>query len=189
MAVSYFGLCDSSGNPTQSSSDSATGPASEWNNNTYLTFTCPGSGTQNILELSAMVHVGSGSPNIRLAVYSSDYSTLIAQGTSEVVASGASDSWQGHMTAASVGNATLTGGTVYILVVSFDSGNLNTDHAHADTSYGYYNVTDFTGGYSGSLTYVGSYKCWPCRCGVEAAGGPAAVTGSFITLNRTWSSE
>ncbi len=182
MAVTYFGLCNSDGTPTDTGSDSTAGtPIIIWNNHSSFPFTCPGAGTQNVVELSAMVHLVSGTPHIRMAIYSTDYSTVVAQGTAEVTVSGASDSWQGHMTAASVGNATLTGGTAYVLVYGHD-GDAASDHVK--TSAGYYNTTDKTGGYSGALPAGSNGYIWPVRCGVEPAGGsPAPARKKIIFIN------
>jgi uncharacterized Zn-binding protein involved in type VI secretion len=185
MAVTYFGLCNAAGVASQSHTDNSGGAYYIWNNNANFPFTCPGTGTQNIVELSAMVHIGTGTPNIRCAVYSADYDTVIAQGTAKVAVSGSSDTWQGHMTAASVGNASLTGGTNYVLVVGSD-GDMATDHCKV--SDGIYFGGDKTGGYSGAISGSPGYL-WPVRCGVEPAAGGGVTGPSFIDLVRSTASE
>src|SRR5258706_9798599 len=113
--ATYFGLCDSSGNPSAAAAANSGGAETDWNGT--QTYTCPGSGTQTIVEISADVK-NVTNYNIRLAVYDTS-GTLIAQGTAAVAVTGAADSWQGHLAQANItpNPATLTGGGNYLVVV------------------------------------------------------------------------
>src|SRR3990167_10222790 len=63
--------------------DSA-GGAPKFSRNKNLTLTCPGSGNQDIKELSAVVAGGSAPQgHVRVAIYSSDGNTKIAEGAAE----------------------------------------------------------------------------------------------------------
>jgi len=173
--ATFFGLCDASGNPTGSASDNNGGSGvSVWNNTAVEVFTCPGAGSQTLSEISADVHLSSGTANIRCAVYSSDGSTLIAQGTAAVALSGAVDSWQGHTSQATItpNPATLTGGTTYILIASASggSGTTATDHADSTANSLKFDGTDRTGGYAGALPAgTTGNPMWPVRAAVTAA--------------------
>lgn len=145
--TTYFGACDSSGNPTGSTSTGTGGAETDWNNST--TFTCPGSGSQTVTEITAFIKK-VGAYNFRLAIFNSAQNTLIAQGTAAVAAAGASDNWQGHTTQASItpNPATLTGGTSYVLVIT-SNGDTESDHWLTGASgTGRFVSTDFTGGFT-----------------------------------------
>lgn len=174
MPTTYFGLCDSAGNPTGSATDSTGGgAASLWNNTAVDAFTCPGSGSQTVNEITADINISTGAVNMRCAIYSSDGLTLIAQGAAAVAISGAADSWQGHIGQANItpNPATLTGGTSYILVVTVSAGG-GTTHADATANSAKFDLVDRTGGFPASLPAgtVGS-PAWPVRVGVVATGG------------------
>ena len=99
---------------------------------TPVTFTCPGSGNQNIQELSAWADLNAASScAIRLGVYNTS-DAKVAEGTSDIsLTVGAA--WQGHMSQSAVKAAggsspgVLTGGVEYklALAVSTYSGGAN----------------------------------------------------------------
>lgn len=182
----FFGLCDAAGVATGAASDNNGGSGVRvWNNTAVEVFTCPGAGSQNIAEISADVHLSSGSANIRCAIYSSDGNTLIAQGTAAVALSGATDAWQGHVGAANItpNPATLTGGTSYILVASASggSGTTATDHGDATANSLKFDGTDSTGGYGATLPAgtTGS-PMWPVRASVDPAAAPPVIDPAIL---------
>lgn len=175
--TTYFGLCDAAGNPTGSATDSSGGGAATlWNNTAVDVFTCPGSGSQTVNEITADLNISGAGANMRCAIYDSTGTTLIAQGAAAVAISGATDSWQGHIGQANItpNPATLTGGTSYILIVSVSAGSGGTTHGDATTNSAKFDTVDRTGGYSGALPAgTTSQPAWPVRVGVIAA----AITG------------
>jgi hypothetical protein len=105
--------------------------------------------------------------NIRLAVYNSAGTVKIAEGTSAVAVTGASDSWQGHLTQASItpNPATLTGGTNYIIAIT-GSGDIQTNHARSGVS-DKFDATDNTAGFPASLPAGSNASLlFPVRVGV-----------------------
>lgn len=178
--TTYFGLCDSAGNPTGSATDSSGGgSATLWNNTAVDVFTCPGSGPQTVVEITADLNISGAGANMRCAIYDSSGTTLIAQGSAAVAISGATDSWQGHVGQANItpNPVTLTGGTSYILVVTVSAGSGGTTHGDAALSSSKFDLTDRTGGFAGALP-AGTIAepVWPIRVGVVAAGGGAGTT-------------
>jgi hypothetical protein len=121
--TTYFGVVNSDGSDITGTpgSDSDT-TCLDWINES---FTCPGSGNQNIQEISVKCYPNGGC-NIRCGIYSSDGSTLIAEGTGEVALTGTTYAWQGHMSQAAVKAAggsspgVLVGGTTYRLAWTQD---------------------------------------------------------------------
>ena len=180
--ATFFGLCDSAGNPTGAASDNDGGTTvSVWNNIAVKTFQCPGTGTQVVKEISADIKLISGSSNMRCAIFSNDSGTLIAQGNSAVAVAGAADSWQGHLTQASItpNPATLTGGTNYVLVVSVSAGpgTVGTDHADSTANSFKFDNVDRSGGYGATLPAgTAGNPIWPVRVSVEQLGIPLAWT-------------
>jgi hypothetical protein len=189
MALTYFGLCDPSGNPSHSGEDSNSGAgfAYFFNNPTYHTFTCPGSGSMVLKELSVMMR--GSSANARCAVFSADRSTLIAQGASAVAISGSIDSWQGHLSQSAItpNPVSLVGGSTYVLVVAIHNTGSSSTMAtsHCDTTYnsgnfsGYYDgdYNPVTAGYSTLSTANKGYP-YPVRAGVEAPAASALLSRS-----------
>jgi hypothetical protein len=171
--TTYFGLCDSAGNPTGSATDSTGGgTATLWNNVAVEVFTCPGSGSQTVNEITADLNITGPAANALCAIYSSDGNTLIAQGTAAVTIVGATDTWQGHTGQASItpNPATLTGGTSYILAVTCSAGSIGTTHGDATTNSAKFDTVDRTAGFPASLPAgTISQPAWPVRVGVIAA--------------------
>lgn len=152
-----------------------------------VTFTCPGSGDQNIQELSTWINLNTApSCSVRLGIYSST-DTKIAEGTSAVsLSSGAA--WQGHMTQSAVkaaGGVTpgvLTGGVEYKIAVALSS------YASGATAVGYdsglsanmpYKIQDSTGGDLPALPTpdASDSPFYSMRCGVDSAGPPPPAPG------------
>ena len=165
--ATYFGLCDSSGNPTGAAGLNTGAAETDWNVNQI--YTCPGSGTQVIQEITCDCK-NVTNYNIRLAVYNTAGTTLIAQGTAAVAVTGATDSWQGHIGQANItpNPANLTGGTNYLIVVS-GSGDIQTNHAVSGASGdGSFAAVDETGGYPASLPAgTATTGLFPVRVGVR----------------------
>lgn len=145
-------------------------------------YTCPGSGNQNVQELSALCRLISSTSNIRLGIYNSSRSTLIGEGTSEVAIVGGSLSWQGHMSQSAVKAAggsspcVLVGGTTYILAMSYDATGSGVNFGYQDpvTSGWSYIDRDYTGGFASSLEIGFDQNIEYCiRCGVDAAAAGA----------------
>jgi hypothetical protein len=137
-----------------------------------------------------------GSPTIRLGIYNSDGTTLIGQGSAAVTVTGASDTWQGHMTAAQCSNMQLTGGSVYLLIATMDATGIRYGYSTPDSVNASYRGNDYTAGFPASITQGGSSSdAEPCiRCDVNPASiqesiggiGPLLVgeASRFAMLNR-----
>jgi len=163
MALSYFGYQDTSGATSTTWGEFSLG------NNSYTTgFTCPGIGTQNVGELSLYTY---GSGNIRLGVYNSAGNSKLVEGTAEVAVSGASPSWQGHMTAAACGNGTLTGGTTYRIFATEDNSGVYWFYKSPGSNNSCcYAFADYTGGLPASMPGDSlDNDVYLMRCGVEPA--------------------
>lgn len=158
------------------------GPWTAW---TGVGYACPGSGLQNVIELSMNCYIYSGSPTIRLAIYNSAGTTLIGQGSAAVTVTGASLTYQGHMTGAQCNNMQLTGGTTYLLVATIKTATqvaFGYDAAYPGGTTSYIQSGDYTGGFPGSITptNTGSPYENQIRCGVT----PAAVMNPFLPWNQ-----
>jgi hypothetical protein len=139
-------------------------------------YTCPGSGDQNLVELSAYVQdYNAGATHIRLAIYDMS-NNLIYQGAAEVVVNNASWAWVGHT---GITGVVLQGGTNYKIACSYDGAisiryNIETNGNHGSTS------ADNTGGWPASLADDGDDDyIKSVRAGVDpvASGGPCAWLG------------
>ena len=155
---------------------------------TAVSFTCPGSGSQNIQELSVFCHANGTNAQVRLGIYNSTGTTLIAEGTSAVALTGSSLAWQGHMSQAAVkaaGGASpgvLVGGTNYILAAAFSTANGNgvlgmTTGGTSDN----YKLQDSSGGMPASLPSpdgAAGYRS-AIRASVDPAAAPADLMGQI----------
>ena len=128
MAITYFGVCNSDGTPliANPNQDFDGSPFLYYNGDAYV---CPGSGNQVVQDLTVYCY---GNLDVRLGIYSSDGTTLIAEGTSAVTIIGSDDSvwrWQGHIGQANIkaagtsNPAILVGGTSYKLAVADNAGD------------------------------------------------------------------
>jgi hypothetical protein len=146
-------------------------------------YTCPGSGTQAIQELSFWCSLDASSArNLRLGVYNSAGTSLIAEGTGEVAMAGGAQAWQGHMTQASVKAAggsspgILVGGTSYMLAVTIENGNSPTlaNNKYVGSLSGKVKENgsaDYTAGMPSDLTALSTYNYnseFALQCGVQA---------------------
>ena len=79
----YFGACNSDGSLTDSETDDSNDTIMVAYNDD-VTYTCPGSGAQNVvaIECRSRVNVAAGAPSSALGIYSNDGTTLICYGTS-----------------------------------------------------------------------------------------------------------
>lgn len=183
--TTFFGACDAAGNPTGATSSGTGSAETDWNNTQV--FTCPGSGPQTVSELSAFIKV-VGAYNFRLAIYDAAGTTLLAQGTAAVAASGAADNWQGHLTQANItpNPVTLTGGTNYILAIT-SNGDIESDHWITGASgVGRFVGTDFTAGFTnGSLGSPSAATLVPpIRVGLAATSSVSSSLGVFSGRGR-----
>jgi hypothetical protein len=150
-------------------------------------FTCPGTVHY---DLNSMLLYCMGTGNIRLAIYSSDKSTLIYQGSAEV-AVGASVSWCGHT---GISGAELVGGTTYWLCFSCDNNAILPYYVSGGT-INYQVSSDFTGGFPASVTLGSSLaRTYSAKIGitavVEAISGNTCwgqITGATQLNIRTFS--
>jgi hypothetical protein len=147
--------------------------------NSSATWTCPGSGSQAIRELSAYC---SGSGNARIAVYNADRSTLIASTDSFALSTTAG--WQGRTNAnISPSPATLTGGASYVIAVT--SNDQQTQY-YNDASAGNcaYILANYTGGFPASLGVgTGIARDYSIRCGVQAASGSTYSVSASVSAS------
>jgi len=173
--TTYFGYPANGADPSGATADTNT--AIVIGNGAYTTgFTCPGSGLQNIDEISAWVSDTSNNPgSIRLAVYDALEGNLMAQGSAQVrVGSGSSASWQGHMSAGAITvSHQLTGGTTYYIQYSKDCDPLATIEYFIAGSAGdfVWDGRDATGGFPDPAEALSNSTAarYCMRCGVSSA--------------------
>jgi hypothetical protein len=172
MALSYFG------NQTYNGGSVSSGVALALKS--YVTYTCPGSGSMQIKELSSYCKKNSATVHNRVAIYNGN--TLVAQGSAEVTLI-TSAGWQGHVAGdgsdITPSPATLTGGATYKLTVSYDA-DCQIYYGDDVTGRNRYTFTDYTGGFPATFADpaddAGSE--YAIRCGVEAA----AIGGLSIPI-------
>ena len=163
------------GQQTQTGTDNPSGPLIMW---TDATFACSGTGNQNIQELSCFLFT-TGTVHMRVGVYNSAGTVLVAEGTASITVAGGSLAWQGHMAQANVkaaGGASpgvLVGGTSYRLAFALDATISN--FGKSDGVQSHYTVgTDYTGGMPSALPaqtdVINFLYC--IRCGVDPAASP-----------------
>ncbi len=151
-----------------------------WNYNKV--YTCPGSGNQDIQDISSYCDFGGGTAKIRLAVYSSDGTTLMAESSGDItVGSGDGAAWKGSLSAGVITQYhQLVGGTNYRIIVSPKAGG-NIDQYY--TSAGYtaddhrFNTTDYTAGFPATAPLGTDFLVEAClRCGVQSAASASEET-------------
>jgi len=181
MAITYFGN-DVAGDGTSGLSGYI-----GWNDGTNTVFTCPGTGKQNVAELAWKVYVTSGNANVRCAIYNSDGSTLLMQGSAEinVTETDTNGTWKTHTSFVdSAGNAIATpqldGGSNYILAASGDGTTLRQRRTAVTSGYSKFAIGDYTSSnFPSSVPPPSSgTNLAVCRCGVE----PAASSGISIPV-------
>jgi hypothetical protein len=179
MSLTYFGF------NSDENVDSAPGNLTLRNNT--LVWTCPGSGAQNVGELSIRCRVNSGSGSIRLAIFNTDTS-FVMQGSAAVSVTGTSLSWIGHtafvnQVGSPIATPQLTGGTNYILAASIDnivnhayqSGHTNGDCIYLAEQYQTGFPVNIPGG-------TGSVNWYCIRCGVEPAVAPPTPLAGYVIM-------
>lgn len=137
------------------------------------TYACPGSGTQQLVELSAYVkHQDGYTPgNLRVAIYDTS-KNLIAQGNAEVLVSDTTLGWKGHIGAANIdpNPCNLTGGVSYIFAFTRDSAYTYDYYRTLTSGTLYATSADYTGGFPDPITVSTSLgRSYSVRGGVEAA--------------------
>lgn len=188
MALTYFGLCDSAGDPTGGTSDDNAGSGvGIYNDASISGFQCPGSGSQTVSEIGFYGKVDSGTANLGLAVYDNAGNRLCAN-TTTIAMSNTTEQWVTVQAADISGTLTLTGGDYYRLVVYVDNATART--TKAQNSGGHYQTGSSWEKYSsfpatlptGTAGYI-----WPVRVGVDLGGGGelAPTSGSLINTTGT----
>ena len=172
MAITYFG------NNTDGTTSTSITDRIYWNNAELSGFTCPGSGSQSVLELGVRCSA-SGAANIRLAIYSTA-GNLLMQGNAEMAAPDTAG-WISHTSFVDYAgdpiiSPTLTGGTNYILALTTDDEIAVRRDAGVTGDWHWYSG-DETGGFAATLHSANDTSGLYCvRCGVEpAAGGPSLL--------------
>lgn len=193
-ATTYFGFgTDSSGTATGTpNADGGYGngfafsfwmdeSASGFADSVFVTaFTCPGSGNQDVVDISAYVTATSGSPTIQMAIYSEDGSTLMSRGTSAVTMSGG-PSWQGHQSAGVITQSVpLVGGVRYIVFQTHSATGVYSIHgnsAELGSTKSSLNQTSYIGAIPTSTPATnGSIFAAMVRVGVQAQAGGGGST-------------
>ena len=171
FAEVYFGLQDEASGSTGS-------PVASWNQSE---FTCPGSGTQQIEDLSLYCagNQSSQGGKLRLGIYDNN-GNLVCQGIGYIapVWNGGILEWQGYFGPSSItpNPATLTGGNSYTLVYTVGgvSGNwLNLGSPPNPPASTYYVGTDFTAGLPSMLPGSATSSTGggqAIRCGIYPSG-------------------
>lgn len=170
MSEQYFGR-------TSTPASELTGYSGYWIRNKNVSYTCPGSGSFNVTELSHYGRVSSGSGNIRLALYDTSHNK-VCEGSAEVSGSGTAG-WQGHIGAANItpNPTTITGGVSYDIVISTDSDTWVWGYDSGTSGDVTYGVADYTGGFPSSLADSSDQSLIVgVRCGVDAA----SFSGSLL---------
>lgn len=115
-------------------------------NKSTVFYACPGTGDQTVDYFKFYGRHSSGATNIKIAIYSTDLSTLIGQSETTSINSSTAQWW----TLNPSGTITLTGGTSYAFAFSISSTN-------GDNLYFYYKTTTsgYCGQQSGNYTETG----------------------------------
>lgn len=145
------------------------------NKNFVTGYTCPGSGSRTVEELTAYIKQGLGASNFRLALYTTALAR-VCQGAAELQPTG-SYGWQGHIGQANISPnpVTITGGVQYFIAITYDgSGSAYQTiyleiGASGDASY---INTDYTAGFPDPLgAGTDTTPKYNLRCGVQEVGG------------------
>jgi hypothetical protein len=156
-------------------------PAWATDSGTYATyFTCPGTGSFDVHDISAYLNATAGTPTLHLGVYDAVTPfALMARGTSSTTM-GAGANWYGHQSQAAITQTTaLTGGSTY--VVLFTSGTSGTYSIHSNSlrsenNVNKINTTSYVGAIPATLpSPTGINAMLMVRIGVQVAGGGGAA--------------
>lgn len=140
--VVYFGAT------ATTSGVAATAARTYFNYNLKYQATTPGP----IVELSAYVKSNGGTPgNMRLALYNSDRTVKICEGSAEVLVSSTTAAWVAHT--GLTGTCSVSTGVDYTLALTVDSADVYYYYATGTTGdWGYISSADYTGGFPEPLT-------------------------------------
>ncbi len=131
-------------------------------NGTGNYFVCPGTGTQNITEISAYLKSDDGTAGyVRLAVYDSSLN-LVCQGNAKKSLTDTTAAWFGHTSSASelTGTCTCTGGNNYVVLATTNNGHPDFAYtASGGASFEYYkNSANCIDGFSDPMTSLSSFS-------------------------------
>jgi len=169
----FFGACDNTGAPSGSNSNE---DASIF---FWHTYTCPGSGTQHLSSLEALVHSkGATGITIRVAIYDAAGTTLLAQTGNVTVPKDAGDSWVGEAV-----SLDLAGGTDYILAYAATAGTACSHFVDQTRSQANYRGANYSAGCPSSVgTPDSTFYMYPPRALVGLPSGPVYhMTGDLAT--------
>lgn len=155
--------------------------------NKNLTFTCPGTGAQNLISLGMYGKSGgSTAGNSRVAIYLASDRSFIAQGSAEILVDSTTAAWIDHTSFTNIGESPispqLVGGTNYIICLSRDSNDVKTGYEFGSADdMAAISGSDYTGGFPTPIGEgAGSTVKYNIRAGVEAAAGGAASPTSVL---------
>lgn len=190
MATEYFGECNSDGSIIAAPDGwDYGGPA--YVGNIGATYTCPGTGTRNIVSLAIYSKSGGTAGNVRVAIYDSGWD-LVCQWDAEMSVADDTPAWREKLAADLTGTKTLTGGENYHLVYSVEVGSYP-QFAFQEGSTGdfRYSAVDYTGGFPASLSAPSAGNVGPdgnariyMRVGVEAATPSGSMQLNSGALSR-----
>lgn len=164
--IGYFGDCNSAGTVTH------TGPQNSDSSVTFWTaFTCFGSGPQTSTEAGFYGHSGSaGGTNIRIAIYNSGGTSLIAQSNDFLLNQNSNNDYWSNTSI----SANLTGGTSYIVALTVSANGIITGNTDGTTSTANWVAADYTqataspGTFPSSLPSPGgAWYMYPVRVKVQ----------------------
>jgi hypothetical protein len=171
--ISYFGKTSSIGSDAYLLVDGRQSA-----NTANTTFTCPGTGNEDIVELSAYLQTYQGSPLVRLAVY--DLSgNLMAQGNAAFTPT-VTFGWQGHIGAANITQINpLVGGQNYKLAITSSGDGSNfiaIKYSVGAAGDWKYDSADYTGGFPSAYNPASNQsQLLSVRAGVSSAETLGAV--------------
>ena len=154
--------------------------------NLTATFTCPGTGSQDVVELSCRAFYVGTQTYVRLSIYTSDGSTKICEGVGKT-ALPSSIGWVGHgslmSNALTPTTPTLTGGDTYLVRASFDGSGNQANICTSSGSGDGYSSSDYYDGYPSTAPSLSDLPGLMCiRVGVQPS---SACTPATITRHTT----
>lgn len=150
-------------------------------NSTGYIFTCPGSGTQVVQEISALTAVSSGTGQFRMAIYNSSNSK-VCEGTGLVSITNTTRAWNGHMSPSAItpNPANLTGGATYKIAL-YDHTSVLRIYYTSVASTITYGANDYSAGFPSTLAEGTSSAERVC---IRASVDPAAAGLLYPQLER-----
>jgi hypothetical protein len=177
-AIQYIGQCSSTGGTLDTQTNSDTSNIVWW---VTAALVCPGSGNQRIAAAGIFGNwaSGSGSNSIRMAIYDSAGTTLIAQ--SDWGSLTASDTWA----SVTFSGVTLSGGTSY-KVACYSKASPGINSGSAGNKVCSYKITGinydagFPASLPGSPDGTAQTNLYAFRLGVESASGEQRMNIIFF---------